>query len=74
MRATGSNTAFRRVPRADMPALAQFEPKPRLDLRRAVQIPDVHKPLFEKKPNLPAPRQLKSHSGRFDCCRHSFFC
>ena len=49
MRATGSNTAFRRVPPADMPALAQFEPKPRLDLRRAVQIPDVHKPLFEKR-------------------------
>jgi DNA-binding winged helix-turn-helix (wHTH) protein len=49
MRATGSNTAFERVPRADMPALAQFQPEQGLDLRRTIQSPDTDKPLVEKR-------------------------
>jgi DNA-binding winged helix-turn-helix (wHTH) protein len=49
MRAIGSNTAFGRVPRSDMPALAQFQPEPALDLRRAVQTRDTDKPLVEKR-------------------------
>jgi DNA-binding winged helix-turn-helix (wHTH) protein len=32
-----------------MPALAQFQPQPALDLRRAVQSPDTVRPLFEKR-------------------------
>ena len=49
MRATASNTAFGRVARADMPALAQFQPEPALDLRRTVQRPDTDEPLFGKR-------------------------
>jgi DNA-binding winged helix-turn-helix (wHTH) protein len=49
MRAAGSNTAFERVPRADMPALAQFQPEQGLDLRRTIPSPDTDKPLVEKR-------------------------
>jgi len=49
MRATESNTAFGRVLRADMPALAKFQPEPKLDLRRVLESPDTDKPLFEKR-------------------------
>jgi DNA-binding winged helix-turn-helix (wHTH) protein len=49
MRSTGSNTAFERAPRADMPALAQFQPEPGPDLRGALQSADTDKPRVEKR-------------------------
>src|SRR5215471_17100208 len=49
MRATGSTTAFGRIPRPNIPALGQFQLEPRLDLRRTVQSPDANKPLYEKR-------------------------
>jgi hypothetical protein len=49
MRASGSNTAFGRLPWARAPAVAEFRPEPRLDVRDVVQNPDVDKPLFEKR-------------------------
>jgi len=49
MRATASNTAFGHTPRADMPALAQFQPEPGLNLRGALQSPDADTPLFDKR-------------------------
>jgi DNA-binding winged helix-turn-helix (wHTH) protein len=49
MRASGSTTAFGRLPSARAPALAQFHREPRLDARRDVQCPDANKPSFEKR-------------------------
>jgi DNA-binding winged helix-turn-helix (wHTH) protein len=49
MRASGSNTAFGRLPWAQAPAVPEFHPEPRLDVRGAVQNPDTDKPFFEKR-------------------------
>ena len=49
MRASGSTTAFQRLPGLQAPALTQFRPKLGLDVRRADQIPATDKPFFEKR-------------------------
>ena len=49
MRASGSTTAFGRLPGPQPSALAQFHPEPGLDVSRAVQSPDTYKPFFEKR-------------------------
>jgi DNA-binding winged helix-turn-helix (wHTH) protein len=49
MRASGSTTAFGRLPWPQAPALAQFHPEPGRDVRRAVPSPDTDKPFFEKR-------------------------
>jgi DNA-binding response OmpR family regulator len=49
MRASESNTAFGRSPWPKAPAMAEFHPEPRLDVRGAVHNPDTDKPFFEKR-------------------------
>ena len=49
MRASGSTTAFRRLPWPQAPALAQFHPAPGRDVRRAVQSPYTDKPFFARR-------------------------
>jgi DNA-binding winged helix-turn-helix (wHTH) protein len=60
MRASGSTAVFKRLPWPQAPALAQFHPKPELDVRRAVQSPDTDKPFFAKqtKPACAAPTEV----------------
>jgi DNA-binding winged helix-turn-helix (wHTH) protein len=48
MRASGSTTAFGRLPWPQA-SPAQFHPEPGLDVRRAVQTPDTDRPFFEKR-------------------------
>jgi DNA-binding winged helix-turn-helix (wHTH) protein len=49
MRASGSTTAFERLPWPRTPALAQFHPEPRREVRRAFQTQDTEKPFVEKR-------------------------
>jgi DNA-binding winged helix-turn-helix (wHTH) protein len=49
MRASGSTSAFGRSPWRRARALAQFHPKPGLDVKRSAQGPDAYKPFFEKR-------------------------
>ena len=49
MRASASTTDFGRLHWPQAPALAQFHPEPGVDERRAVQSPDMDKPLFAKR-------------------------
>src|SRR5215470_10719896 len=49
MRASGSTTAFERLPWPQTPGLSQFRPEPRRDVRRAFQTPDTEKPFFERR-------------------------
>jgi len=60
MRASGSTAAFGRLPWPQAPALAQFHPKPGLDVRRAVQSAVTHKPLFANRtePGRAAPTEI----------------
>lgn len=60
MRASGSTTAFARLPWPQAPELAQFHPEPELDPRRDVQSSATDKPFFEKRTELAgtAPTQI----------------
>jgi DNA-binding winged helix-turn-helix (wHTH) protein len=60
MRASVSTTAFGRLSWPQSPALAEFHPELGLDVRRAVQSSDLHKPIFEKRtePAGAAPTQV----------------
>ena len=49
MRATGSTTAFGRLPWPQATALPQIHPEPGLDVRRTVQIPETDEPFFAKR-------------------------
>jgi DNA-binding winged helix-turn-helix (wHTH) protein len=49
MRASGSNTALGRLPWSQAPAVAEYHPEPRLDVRGVVQNPNTDKPLFEQR-------------------------
>jgi DNA-binding winged helix-turn-helix (wHTH) protein len=49
MDVSGSTTVFERLPSSRMAALTQFDPEPRLGVRRAVQSPDSGQPLFERR-------------------------
>jgi DNA-binding winged helix-turn-helix (wHTH) protein len=49
MDVSGSTTVFERLPSSGTAALTQFDPEPRLGVRRAVQSPDSGKPLFERR-------------------------
>jgi DNA-binding winged helix-turn-helix (wHTH) protein len=49
MRASGSSTAFGRLPWPQALAPAQFHPEAGLDARRDVQSPDIGKQFFEKR-------------------------
>ena len=49
MRASGSSTAFGRLPWPQALAPAQFRPEAGLDARRDVQSPDIGKQFFEKR-------------------------
>jgi DNA-binding winged helix-turn-helix (wHTH) protein len=50
MRASGSNTAFGRLPwAAQAPAVAEFHSEPGLDVIGAVQNPDTEKAFYEKR-------------------------
>jgi DNA-binding winged helix-turn-helix (wHTH) protein len=49
MRASGSTSAFGRLPWPQARARAQFHPEPRLDVKRSAQRPDACKPFFEER-------------------------
>ena len=49
MGVSGSTMVFERLPSPKMAALTQFDPEPRLGVRRAVQSPDSGKPFFERR-------------------------
>ena len=49
MRASASRTVFGRLPWRQTPALAQFHPERRHDVRRPVQSPEMDQPFFEKR-------------------------
>jgi DNA-binding winged helix-turn-helix (wHTH) protein len=49
MGVSGSTTVFERLPLPKTAALAQFDPRPGLGVRRAVQGPDSGKPFFERR-------------------------
>ena len=65
MRALGSRTVFGRLPWPQAPALAQFHPEPRRDVRRAVQSPDTDKPFFEKRTEPPRAAPTEVSFGPF---------
>ena len=50
MRASEPTTAFERLSWPRTPALAQFHPEPRREVRRAFQTQDTAKAFFEKRP------------------------
>jgi DNA-binding winged helix-turn-helix (wHTH) protein len=52
MRASGSTSAFGRLPWPQARALAQFHLEPRLDVKRSAQSPDACKPFFEERTEL----------------------
>jgi DNA-binding winged helix-turn-helix (wHTH) protein len=49
MGVSGSTMVFERLPSPKMAALTQFDPEPRLGVRRAVQSPDSGKPFYERR-------------------------
>lgn len=65
MRASGSTTAFGRLPWPQASALVQFPTEPTLDVRRADQNPDRRKPIFEKRIEPPGTARTEVSFGRF---------
>jgi DNA-binding response OmpR family regulator len=49
MGVSASTMVFERLPSPKTAALTQFDPEPRLGVRRAVQSPDFSKPFFERR-------------------------
>jgi len=65
MRASGSTTAFERLPWPHAPALAQFHPEPGLGLRRVSQASYADEPSFEKRARPPGAALTEISFGPF---------